>query len=812
MAWLADPGLFTYSLSIRQTNKGLELHGFVASEPARQKVVAIARALCTGPVIDQLKLLPGMPIQMSRGAVPAELAPIASSALAEALGDKVLALRVVCPSPGRVEVSGSLPTIEDKLLVSKCMKTLSGCTHVVNRTSAPGSEAGAAIVANIPLMMTKSAKDAPTHLNSEYVATSPTPVIMNRPVPLPAASNVPKNELTAAAPRMVVTPPVKPYEAKPDVKFEVVATQPITPGYASISDAKTADETLSASDAVKAPEPCWPIMDPVMPAVVTEPKLAESKPIGVTNATMTLTTPEVRNTESNRLTRDKPQVLNLLPEPTRAPAIMPPVESCKSMDKTCDMTKPEQVAKAIVDVPEAPKPIIVPPILPPVKSQPLVRSPYGGMSYPKAMADLPKPADLPRPLEMPKPVVEVTPIATGKASVTDTPSAAESKEVVQLPKPVSATMVDPKLDKPPTAFSAGKASATDIPPVVETKEVIELPKPVAAPMLGPQLDLPVTAIAAGKASVTDIPPVVETKEVIELPKPVAAPMVAPKLEKSPLAISVGNASVTDIPPVAETKEVIELPKPVPTPPEALNLDKSVPPIVALPKVDAQATPAVEIPKPLPTKVERYSPSACAPVAPVKPVTYMSESSGLRSGKEPVSITLDSETARRAVEDVCRGAGSDLKVTAGPARQLIISMKVANQADWEHLYTKVKALPEINGYSVIYNAQVEGSATKANAPAAATLEAPSVKTTSAPMMGVLRSNASSNSPSAEAAKAAIEKLCDGKATDLSIRTPAGKQVAVTMKVASAADWELLYAQIKALPEIAGCSVIYNISVK
>ena len=702
VAWLADPGLFQCTLSARITEKGMELSGYVASEPAHQKAVAIARALCAGPVVDHVKIHFGVPIQMSHGAAPAELAQLASAALAEAMGDKVLSLRVTCPSAGRVEITGSVPTLEDKLRVSKCMKTLTGCTHIINRTTAPGSAAGDAIVANIPLMMTKSTKTGPVDGKLASDPIMPAPMVVKQPLPMP----VRPVGTTMAAPRAVTNIPIKnTSEIKADNKMVVVPPTPAKTGYASAYDAKPADVAL----ANKAPEPSWPMPKPVMPVAAAEEKKAvEAKPVEVMNAPSAIMLPEIRSAkvmEPLRPSVDKPQMLHLMPEAPKTPEIMPPIES-KAMEATVEATKSEKVVKALPDVAEPPKPIIVPPIMPPVvpamvqstvpavmpsvKETVKVQSPYGGVTKPVSppnavpvVVELPKPAELPKHIEMPNPVVEMPLITAGKPNGPD---------LIQ-PEPV---------------------------------KVVEKPA--------------------------------EEIKTIEAPK--AAPPI-----------------------VAEIKPV-----------EATNM---APPVIA----------AIEAPKPVMSKVERFVAPTLTP-EPVKPVTYSQGSTTSKSSKEPVSLTLDSETVRRAVEDVCRGAGSDLKVTTCPNRQLIIGLKVASQGEWDRLYTKVKALPEINGYSVMYNAQVDGPAIK---PVAATAET-AAKSSSAPMMGVLRSNASNSTPSADAAKAAIEKLCQGKGDDISVRTPGGKQVAVSLKIASAADWEMLYAQIKALPEIAGCSVIYNVSVK
>ncbi len=662
IAWLADPGLYTCNLSARLTAKGLEVHGYIGSEAIKQKAIAIARALYAGPVIDQLQIHQGIPIQLSRGAAPDELAQMASDALAEAMGDKVLNLRVVCPSPGRVEITGSIPTLEDKLAVSKCMKSLSGCTHVVNRTSAPGSPSGAAIVGNIPLMMSKSIADAS---GGWKPVPDVAPKVAQRPVPSPKVAVV-KNEEPPAF-RPVVTPPVKsPYD-KSEPKFTAVSPSSKS-GYAAVTDSKPVNSTPRA-EAKKPVEPNWDKATVAMP----EPKPFEFKPVEMAKATENPPV-EIRTgkSESSKNSTSRPQVLNLLADEKPVANNKPASDDFKAVDPKSEATKVEVASKQNPVPTPAPQPIIVPPIVGASVSNG-VTSPYGSNAPaptpPVAVVELPKPADLPNEIELPKAVAEV-----------------------------------------PTA---GKAAVTDV----------------------PQPTMPMAAVGA-PAEPAKVEPLANNPE--------PAKSMATKTERAVASL--------------------------PTPPNT----------------------------------------------PVKPVTFANELVSTKTGVDAISITLDTETARRAVEDICRGAGENLKVTAGQNRQLTIDVKLTSQVEWDRLYNKVKSLPEINGYSIVYNAQVEAPIVKQ--PAAPTIKTANVATTASaltvpPMMGVLRNNnRSSEPPSPVAAKEAIEKLCEGKAIDLSVRVPAGKQVAVTMKVASAADWEMLYAQIKALPEIAGCSIIYSVSVK
>src|SRR5207244_4284420 len=105
-----------------------------------------------------------------------------------------------------------------------------------------------------------------------------------------------------------------------------------------------------------------------------------------------------------------------------------------------------------------------------------------------------------------------------------------------------------------------------------------------------------------------------------------------------------------------------------------------------------------------------------------------------------------------------------------------------------------------------NVQVAGAPAKI----VSTTSAPTASA-SAPLMGVMRVNGVVGS-GPELAKSAVERLCQGHADEASIRVTNGKQLAVTLKVKSASEWDKLYSQIKEQPEVAGYSLIYNVTVK
>jgi hypothetical protein len=240
---------------------------------------------------------------------------------------------------------------------------------------------------------------------------------------------------------------------------------------------------------------------------------------------------------------------------------------------------------------------------------------------------------------------------------------------------------------------------------------------------------------------------------------------------------------------------------------------------------AKETPKPAPQSPAPAKspiVERFSPRPTAKPdpEPLKPATYaaakpVSDAPAVKPAGVPnenmimgvirhpgTGTALDADTVRRAVEDVCRGGAEGVTVTPGAGRQLTLSMRVRGPSDWDRLYKQVKALPEVAGYSVIYNVTVDRPLKTATTGPAAP----------APMMGIIRTSATSAAADPDAVRAAIEDACRGRADDVSVTPNARHQVAVRMKVRSATEWDGLYQRIKSLPEVAGYAVIYNVSVK
>lgn len=846
IAWLGDPALFCCNLVAKDTPEGMELVGYVPNEAVRQKALHIAKTICGDKVVNHLRLQAGMPIPLTRPAAPTELAPQASTVLAEALGEKVLGLLITSPTAGRIEIAGSVPTAEDKLLISKSLKKLNGCIFVVNKVNATGSSESAAMVSNVPLMKTMPKPEPEPEPVRPFVMTMPDAVQKPmKPVEMSAGPVIIHSEPKAIIPpppptKVVAAPKVAPLAVAKSEPVVVAKNEPIAiPIKEPAPELKGPAIDLTSAKVESVKEVKLPDIKPIEPIIEKDaPKLGMASvsdlPLDVTpKATTPIIVPPpivpvvvepvpvVKNDPPKTIVVEPPVVVKKdLPKP--APVPTPTSTSTFNPLRIKTDTKPVEVVKATE--PETPKLTAPEPVWPkptaPIEMPKVIDlqpgQPTMVISTPKKMdltPESPKKLDLipeaPKPEveqpktivlipELPKPALNVAPAPklelsskpnAGTASVSDL----TIKDVVkETPKRAEPKVVPAPKSEPTISAKAGTSSVTDLP----VKEIVkETPKAVAPIMLPAPVVESTVQPKAGTASVCDLP----VKEVVkETPKqeiPVVAP--APKLD-SVTSPKMGSASVSDLmnnETVKDPPVVKETPKPV--------LPTVAAPEVKLTKSDRFVPPAPPV---LPAKTMAYETTPPAQLPAIKNAEPVMVSTSVNDNKisgiirQPgsASAALDSSTVRKAIEDICRGSAENISVRETAGRQLTVGMKVTNQGEWDRLYTKVKNLPEVAGYSVIYNVSVEPVARSV-----ANME---------PMRGIIRTNATSPIVEGDEVKKAIENLCAGRADDIAIKATGKQQVTVAMKVRSTGEWDKLYKQIKALPEVAGYAVIYNVCVK
>src|SRR5262249_31141740 len=125
-------------------------------------------------------------------------------------GDKVMGIRIVSPLNGRVDITGNVPSAEDKLLISKALKKVNGCTQIVNKVNATGRLEPAAVVKNAP-----SQNMTPQNVSVHEPVTKPVNATA-KAEPAEVVKN-PSTTNTAPAKVTVQEPTIKPNNTSSDV-------------------------------------------------------------------------------------------------------------------------------------------------------------------------------------------------------------------------------------------------------------------------------------------------------------------------------------------------------------------------------------------------------------------------------------------------------------------------------------------------------------------------------------------------------------------------------------------------------------------
>ncbi len=135
IAWLGNPTTFHEHLSAVQVGECLEIHGAVSNEATRNLAMKLAREASHMTTVDHMQI----------SLAPAPAAPARS--LNMVYRDSVQALYHSCPQlsrsltvstqdRGEVLVRGEVATLEERLAVSRALKTVAGCNCVKNQVRA----------------------------------------------------------------------------------------------------------------------------------------------------------------------------------------------------------------------------------------------------------------------------------------------------------------------------------------------------------------------------------------------------------------------------------------------------------------------------------------------------------------------------------------------------------------------------------------------------------------------------------------------------------------------------------------------------
>jgi osmotically-inducible protein OsmY len=243
MAWLADPATFPYPLVARTVDGHLELRGSVPNEAARQAAVKIARA--------HSHLATANLLQIDHSLAPSEKG-IDSDAVRQGaveifndtFGTSARGFEIRAESDGKVAVSGSVNSVEEKLAVSRRLRKVRGCTYASNylqispemrdgRMVTRIDAAGSLVVSGQVLCLDGTGQDSPT-VHSVPVAPPParpavaaprsTPVTAVMSTPAVPVVVMPAPVTTVASVAAPVQPPTQPTTSIRPVVVQVPAT------------------------------------------------------------------------------------------------------------------------------------------------------------------------------------------------------------------------------------------------------------------------------------------------------------------------------------------------------------------------------------------------------------------------------------------------------------------------------------------------------------------------------------------------------------------------------------------------------------
>jgi hypothetical protein len=461
LALLAEPMLFSYGLAAHAEGVGLEIRGFIPNEAVREHALKVAREHTALPVHDRLKVFPGITTRTSIDK-PENIQRAAKELLEETFPVHGRGMDVKCDARGRVTVTGKAASHEDKVLVSRKLRQVRGCSCVVNEVS---------VVTTVPVVQPAE----PTR--KEQVFPDPPPVTVRPAVRTPAPQSVPSRPVAAP----VLKPSEPPVPVKPSVSHR--AATPV-PDVQPLPEPAPLPRTPTPPPITVLPAP-----RPVTPG--SEPVILERPP------TPPAPVPRIDNGHS------------YAPVPTQQ---LPPVSA----------PKPPPMVN-VPDVKSAPPPAvklpeIVIPSAPPVKAPPAPPpAPWGKPTLPPVPITSSAPAapnqerggsedaivsdgfvtfgdDPPPARSVNKASVKTSTVSPSAGTITLTPPPMPSSK----PAPPPPTVTEPPLppSKPALLVPTATVPASDLAPVAATVPPLPQSKPKSAPVTATVPPVPVAAAPA----------------------------------------------------------------------------------------------------------------------------------------------------------------------------------------------------------------------------------------------------------------------------------------------------------------------------
>ena len=219
IAWLANPATFHENLTGAVAGDYLEIRGSVSNEATRMVAMRLAREASRMPVVDHT--------ETASAAAPASpdrplnaIYKDAVQALYHGVPHLSRGLTVSTLDRGEVVVRGEVPTLEDKLAVSRCLKLVAGCNCVRNQVRTRVTSAATSTVATVskPPLQDNSllARLGLVQPRTEVPYSSPA-LAHTYPTRAPAVPGSAKPELVALPTNATnVSPPQVKIESMPD--------------------------------------------------------------------------------------------------------------------------------------------------------------------------------------------------------------------------------------------------------------------------------------------------------------------------------------------------------------------------------------------------------------------------------------------------------------------------------------------------------------------------------------------------------------------------------------------------------------------
>jgi hypothetical protein len=458
LAFLADPMLFAYGITAHVQGGSLEVRGFVPNEGVREQALRVATAQTGLHVIDRLRILPSL---AGHGTVdkPENVCRAARVLLETDFPGHGQGMEVQCDPRGHLTVSGRVASFEDKVLVSRKLRQVPGCSCVINQlavasadpvrktqSAAPGETKPApkweppGTPAPPPTVVTPAKKDKSSDLPSSGMPrisadpASPSPKRESAPLPVieTASPTTPAPKKAAVAlPVIEAAPRPADQQSRQHAPPPVTAEKAPAPKQAPATQAIIDLPPLSA-----APESRRPAPAPVEPEKGPAPKQAPAKVV-------TDVAPPPAATESRR-----PATA------TSLPPLVPPAAKPSAAKPTAGGSEESFVTQGMITFDEPPAAAKPPaPVKPPVSEKaPAPQKPATEITTPPAPVQLKPAPSTPAPAPLPPP-----------PPVKPAPAPAERSSVPAATRPLDGTL---RLDPPPLSPGKPQATKTPVPPSV----------------------------------------------------------------------------------------------------------------------------------------------------------------------------------------------------------------------------------------------------------------------------------------------------------------------------------------------------------